>query len=113
MKIKALLIIGTLVFLLSCAVGIRKMNDLSLGMSKEQVQTAVGNNYIIRGAVVNKYNQSVEVWEYDVRKRRSLTESERYWLYMVDGKLVQWSRAGNWADEAARITNTQFTTGQQ
>ena len=112
MKTKSLLMTATLGLLFSCAVGIKRMNNLSLGMSKEQVQASVGDNYIIRGAIVNRYNQSVEVWEYDVRKRRSLTESERYWLYIVDGKLVQWSRAGNWATEAARINETQFPSGQ-
>lgn len=113
MKIKSLLLTGALGFLFSCAVGIKKMNNLSLGMSKEQVQSSVGDNYIIRGAIVNRYNQSVEVWEYDVRKRRSVTDSERYWLYIVDGKLVQWSKAGNWETEAARINETQFALGQQ
>lgn len=113
MNIKSVLMTVATVLLFSCAVGTKRMNNLSLGMSKDQVQAAVGRNYVIRGAIVNRYNQSVEVWEYDVRKRRSLTESERYWLYMVDGKLVQWSRAGNWVEEAERINNTQFQIGQQ
>ncbi len=113
MKMNNLLWTGILIFLFSCAVGIKKMNNLSLGMSKEQVKTNVGDSYIIRGAVVNKYNQSVEVWEYEVRKRHSLTHAERYWLYMVDGKLVQWGKAGDWSTEAERIKDVQFSSGQQ
>jgi hypothetical protein len=98
-------------FCFSCAIGIKKMNNLSLGMTKEEVKSAVGDNFIIRGGVVNKFNQSVEVWEYEVRKRRSITDAERYWLYMVDGKLVQWGKAGsNWANEAVRLNDVQFPT---
>ena len=113
MKRNTLLMTGLVSFLLSCAVGIKKMNNLSLGMSKEQVKANVGDSYIIRGAIVNKYNQSVEVWEYDVRKRHSITNAERYWLYMVDGKLVQWGRAGDWITEAERIKDIQFSPAQQ
>ncbi|HUP11514.1 MAG TPA: hypothetical protein VM187_04865 [Niastella sp.] len=113
MKLKSLLSISVLVFLFSCAVGIKRMNNLSLGMTKEQIKTNVGDNYIIRGAVVNDYNQSVEVWEYEVRKRRSITTTEHYWLYLVDSKLVQWGRAGDWSTEAARIKTFQFPAAQQ
>lgn len=113
MSIKSLLIIVTLFSTLSCAVGIRRMNNLSLGMTKEQVKSSVGDNYIIRGAVVNKFNQSIEVWEYEVRKRRSVTDVEKYWLYMVDNKLVQWGRAGDWITESARLNDIQFPSGPQ
>ena len=110
-KTKLAFLLFVVMFCISCAVGIKKMNRLSLGMTKEEVKSAVGNNFIIRGGVVNKFSQSVEVWEYDVRKRRSITDAERYWLYMVDGKLVQWGKAGsNWANEAVRLNDVQFPT---
>ncbi len=113
MKLKSLLIVLLSALLFSCVVGIKKMNNLSLGMTKEQVKANVGDSYLIRGAVVNNYNQSVEVWEYDVRKRHSVTKGERYWLYMVDGKLMQWGKAGDWSTEATRLKDQQFASGQQ
>ncbi len=113
MKMKSLLVVALSAFLLSCVVGIKKMNNLSLGMTKEQVKANVGDSYLIRGAVVNNFNQSVEVWEYDVRKRHSVTKAERYWLYMVDGKLVQWGKAGDWATESTRLKDVQFSSGPQ
>jgi hypothetical protein len=113
-KTKLAFILFITLFCFSCAVGIKRMNNLSLGMTKEEVKSAVGDNFIIRGGVVNRFSQSVEVWEYDVRKRRSITDSERYWLYMVDGKLVQWGKAGsNWANEAVRLNDVQFPTSTQ
>ncbi len=65
------------VFLLVSGVGCATMHSthdlerLSLNMTKDNVQRAIGNPTTVRGALQNKYGQTVEVWEYRLQSMSS------------------------------------------
>jgi hypothetical protein len=82
------------------------LHTISVGMSKSEVRSALGNPYNVIGS--KKYKEGiVEVWEYR-RYEMSQTKSydpilEQYWIYFWDSKLEQWGRPGDWDKEADRI----------
>ncbi|NNM43018.1 MAG: hypothetical protein HKM07_01575 [Chlamydiae bacterium] len=68
---------------------------------------------VARGSIINKFGQSIEVREYKTKDwlATSWQEYERtYWLYFCDGKLVQWGRAGDWAEAKRMIYDINFKT---
>lgn len=115
----------------------RKLRQINLGMSKEKIVETMGEPTVVRGAITNKFNQVVEVWEYKIDKGKSakrragevfftlttfgfgspvlLTHGEicNYWLYFHDNKLVQWGQAGDWKAEADRIYEINFSRGEK
>jgi hypothetical protein len=108
------------------------LRQVSLDMSKEQVVSVLGDPTVARGAIRNKYNQVVEVWEYtlalpskdstgEIAGKTAITiiscgmgavafrpEKKDYWLYFLDDKLVQWGEAGDWKKEPERIYEFNF-----
>ena len=87
---------------------------------------------VARGSITNKFGQIIEVREYTVdigKNGRQRTqeilitigtfglaspifftagEINTYWLYFCDGKLVQWGRAGDWAEAQKMIYDINF-----
>ncbi len=118
----------------SCANSIAssKLMTVSIDMDKQQVLGKLGNPAVLRGSIKNKYNQVIEVWEYQIDKGKSgeqvrrewtatlltvglcapilLSEGtvETYWLYFCDGKLVKWGQASDWKREADIIYDINF-----
>jgi len=87
------------------------LNKLNLQMTKSEAEKNVGKPDAVRGAIQNKYGQTIEVWEYMlVKSPNYLTPGPvvTYWLYFCDGKLVQWGEAGDWGKEADRIYEIRF-----
>ena len=106
-------------------------------MSKKEIIKQMGNPTVVRGAIRNKYNQVVEVWEYKLDKGKTGKQSaaewtatlcsfglgapllmsdgelQDYWLYFYNDQLVQWGQAGDWKKEADRIYDFNFNTEQQ
>jgi hypothetical protein len=104
----------------------------STGMSKAEVIKKVGRPAIVRGIIKNKNCETVEVWEYKVGKGKdfeqvatetvftvmsagagaplliSAAETDRCWVYFVDGKFAGWSRAGDWARDTDKICEMRF-----
>lgn len=54
----------------------------------------------IRGNLMSKHGQTIEIWEYKRYKGGiSLNEIKiptEYWFYFVDGQLENWSEASEW-----------------
>lgn len=80
-----------------------RLEDLTIGMSKEQVKFQLhrGPDNVIGS---KRYSNGViEVWQYS--KYDALTNGlkERYWLYFLDNNLQQWGRPGDWQKEADQI----------
>lgn len=121
-------------FFVGCATPAKHMTRISLGMSKEQVVQNLGNPTVARGAIRNKFDQTVEVWEYrlalaedEVGRKTALTiltlgigalsyadrDMKNYWLYFVEDKLVRWGEAGDWNREASQIYEFQFNPSPQ
>lgn len=113
----------------------KKFIQLKLGMQKSEVIDTIGEPRILRGSITNKYGQTIEVWEYRVKMPNDdsagqiigksiftiltfgagaatfRTHKEDYWLYFVDGKLVQWGQAGDWNDAQKQIYEVNFNQG--
>jgi hypothetical protein len=81
---------------------------LQIGMTKNQVIEAIGEPDLARGSLQNKYGQLVEVWEYDRLVSNWAWDRKLMWVYLHDGKLVQWGQAGDWRREADRIYEMRF-----
>lgn len=138
--LKLFLIIGLCISLVGCATT-RRLQQISLGMTKDEVVTKIGNPTVVRGCITNKHGQVVEVWEYNLRvkqvgvgevvgktflaictlgislaishPRERGAEKRDYWLYFINDKLVQWGQAGDWKTEADRIYEFRFDTGEK
>ena len=106
-------------------------------MKKEDVMKKMGKKGAARGSMINKYGQVIEVREYQVDRGKSdsqlgreltftvLTlglgapvllaegEIETYWLYFHDGQLVQWGKAGDWAEAERSIYDVNFNISHQ
>lgn len=113
--IHSLLITATV--LLAGCTGTRQptiLERIQLGQDKQAVAGNIGRPDVVRGAVVNRHGQSIEVWEYKLA-RWALFEIDqdirRYWLYFVDNRLSRWGEAGDWGREADRIYEIRFETG--
>jgi len=107
---KLTILVGVILVLIGCATT-QSFQNLSLGTTKGEVTKAIGKPYVVRGAMQNKYGQTIEVWEY--RPARWTMDAvayytDRYWLYFVEDKLVQWGQAGDWSREADRIYEIRF-----
>jgi hypothetical protein len=74
----------------------------------------MGDPHAVRVSMVNKFGQAVEVLEYSVLKKgKALNimpwDTNPYWFYIVDGKLVRWgSPPGDWENEANRVYEIKF-----
>jgi len=112
-----------------------KLDVVELGMNKTQVCNNLGQG-VRRGAIINKFGQNIEVWEYKVKEGISggqlgaqigvsiLTlgmtapligqggEIHEYWLFFVDGHLVRWGRAGDWDNAQKQIYDINFNFNQ-
>ena len=108
------------IFLSSCASRYASEKDLSyltLHMKKEAATDRMASQGVIRGALVNKYGQTIEVVEYVMKDLRFGALSpeciKTYWLYFCDGELVQWGRAGDWAEAQRQIYDINFNMTSQ
>ncbi len=94
----------------------QRLSSLQIGMSEAQAASVIGSRYTVRGAIQNKYGQSVKVWEVVLSQPKTGREvaggvtltvltfgfaapvlampgkEKPYWLYFVDGRLVRWVR---------------------
>lgn len=102
-------------------------------MSKNEVTKTIGQPDAVRGAIRNKFDQTIEVWQYRMRTPSKDTvgsatgktaaavitlgislamerpgEYVDYWMYFLDGQLVQWGQAGDWESEKRSIYEVRF-----
>ncbi|HBS47645.1 TPA: hypothetical protein DEO28_04770 [Candidatus Dependentiae bacterium] len=111
-------LIFTIPFFSACAhepLKPKKIMHISLGMEKQQVINQLGKPRIFRGSMINKFGQTIEVFEYKVDKtiyswweQNPTPEIVNYLFYFHDNKLVQWGEAGDWQKEADRISEIRF-----
>jgi hypothetical protein len=117
-----------------CAtVSTKKLERISLGMSKTEVVEKMGKPTVVKGNIRNKYGQTIEVWEYrmipgkgvkilghtlgvifllgtwafaaPVLYREQVTP---YWLYFYNDRLMQWREAGYWDAESDKIYEIDY-----
>ena len=135
-KFKIIILPIVFFFIWGCATSekrsVEELKKISLGMSKKEVMTSLGEPTVARGAIRNRYSQIVEVWEYTltlpteestgtiigktvitvitVGMGARLFEGERknYWLYFYEDTLVEWKEVGDWGKEIDRIYKYKF-----
>lgn len=126
---KTLLGLTTLTFLTTSCAHYAKESDLDaikIGMKKEKAMDGMSSRGYMRGSVLNKWGDIIEVREYQVERPPEpafyiagaiLTVCtfgimfpilfaggtvDTYWMYFANDKLIQWGKAGDWK-EAERI----------
>ncbi len=78
-------------------------------MSKAEVQQVSGEPTVVRGAIRNRFNQAIEIWQYQLVLPDSVGQTVRdYWFYFLRDELVQWGEAGDWSREPDRIHHFDF-----
>tara|TARA_B100000315_G_C14047108_1_gene350171 strand:+ start:57 stop:473 length:417 start_codon:yes stop_codon:yes gene_type:complete len=136
---KHTLLIITALFITSiiftgCAttVSTQKLRDIRLDMNKNEIIAELGEPLAVRGSMKNKFNQTIEVWEYKLDQGKDafqkgeelmltfttcglaapllLSEgtTRHYWMYFYDDRLVQWGERGDWKKEADVIYEVRF-----
>ncbi len=111
---------------------VKNLDNIALLMSKEEVIKKLKGQGTARGSILNKFGQTIEVREYKMANRKtgeqvggevavtlltfglaapvffSQGEVDTYWLYFCDGKLVQWGKAGDWAEAQKMVYDINF-----
>lgn len=107
---KKLIFVLLTVLMVGCKTTKSVLADISLGMSKKDVSSSIGKPKSVRGSIKNKYDQIIEVWEYQLCDYpfSSFVTCDNYWMYFADGRLVQWGQAGDWGKEANAIYEVRF-----
>ena len=82
------------------------MSKISVGMSEEDVRKILGGPADVIGSRFYEGGHVIRVLQYleaefalDIHDRLK----KNYYLYFIDGKLVQWGRPGDWEKEADQI----------
>ncbi len=120
---KTIVLLISLLFLLGCASmrSTKALQKVFVGSSLEEVIEVMGRPALIKGVVKNRYGKNVEVLEYNLTQEQikeqlsadllvasKLKETQNYWLYFVNDKLVKVSEATNWRKEIKRIYRLEF-----
>lgn len=84
----------------------RRVSDLRLGMTPEEVLDRMGRPYAIRTAKLYRDGTFQEVWEYIPSIFSVALFADRYdktfWVYFDNGRLVQWGEPGDFTGSPAR-----------
>ena len=71
------------------------LNYLSLGMSKSQVLSTIGQPNFVPGAIQTTDGKSIETWQYDTYDLLG-NRVDSYCLHFVNGQLQQWRQNNLW-----------------
>ena len=111
---RIVLILGAIALIsISCSPMAKKnvLENINLNMTKSEVKELMPIPPVIRGSMINKYNQYVDIWEYELVGGVSDVlggRSTLYRFYFYDNRLVRWGVAGEWQREADRIYEIRF-----
>jgi len=121
-KLTKLILLIFIIFVLpsSCAPRLRTLSEIDPQMGEDDVKQKLGKPISVKGVIVNKYNQKIEVWEYYLYE--GVTPSfacyhtsdfdhsyKVFWLYFANNKLVKAREATGWSKEVEDdIYETKF-----
>ncbi len=88
------LVLGLVLMATGCSIPARKMRNLQLGMTPDQVREAAGKPYTVRAAKQYEDGQTAIVWEYI---SRFAIYPKDYWVMFENGKVVQWGEPGDFS----------------
>lgn len=94
------------------------VEQFKLGMTKDQVAEVLGAPMTPRGMTVNKFDQVIEVFQYEEfqpEKPPPATSPDivdvkpsSFYLFFYNNQLVQWGEADDWREVAKLIYETRF-----
>lgn len=81
------------------------MSAVSIGMTEQQVREILGEPADVIGSHVYEDNRIIRVLQYLEAELGFAVDrlNKNYYLYFLDGRLVQWGRPGDWQKEADKI----------
>ena len=85
----AVLLVGSVV---GCSSPGKKVKNVRLGMTPDEVLDAMGKPTTIRAAKVYEDGQTQQVWEY---VQRLALDPRDVWIYFENDKAVQWGAPGD------------------
>ena len=128
------LILIAIALIAGCATKTSVLRSLELGMNKNQVVEVAGEPRVVRGAMVNSFGQSIEVWEYALATPNEDSagtligkgvitvatlglaagsfspKKKGYWIIFSDSRLARWGEAGDWDSAKRQIIDVQFNS---
>ncbi len=89
--------LALVVGLIGCSSTGKKLKDLRLGMTPDEVKDVLGKPTVVRAAKVYEDGQSQQVWEY---LQRWAINPMDFWIYYENDKLVQWGQPGDFSGKS-------------
>lgn len=97
----ALFTVLTAFIVAGCTTPDRRVSDLRLGMTYDEVEEAMGRPFAVRASKVFEGEEWMDVWEYrpPVFSLAAVTEKydRIYWVFFENGKVVQWGEPGDFS----------------
>ncbi len=85
---------------IGCSTPTKKIKNLTLGMTPEEVLEQMGDPYTIRAAKVFDDGHTTEIWEY--QPAFLSFNPKTFWIYFENQKVVQWGEPGDFAGKSGR-----------
>lgn len=129
-------VLALLLLLPACVKPVKrqKLLKIELGMTKDQINKILGQPKLLRGSIINRDRQIVEVFEYDVDTGKSSSQIwsnigyaflaafcnvwifaqgsdshiKPFWFFFHNNVLVKWGGAGDWQQEMYIVHEMKF-----
>lgn len=75
------------------------VSKLSLGMTPDEVEAAIGKPFNVRAAKMYSETEWAQVWEY--LPPAFTWNPKTYWVYFENDKVVQWGEPGDFTGSSA------------
>lgn len=85
--------------LVGCASPAKKIKDVRLGMTPDEIMDAMGKPTTIRAAKVYEDGQTQQIWEY---AEHFALEPRDFWIFFENEKVVQWGQPGDFAGKTGQ-----------
>ncbi|HMO51074.1 MAG TPA: hypothetical protein PKE26_07545 [Kiritimatiellia bacterium] len=89
-----------MVLAVGCTTPAKKIKEIRLGMTPEEVLDVMDKPFTIRAAKVFQDGYTTEVWEYQPRFFE--VNPKVFWIYFENAKVVQWGEPGDFAGKSGR-----------
>lgn len=99
-QLAGLFVVCMVLVAVGCSSPAKKIKNLELGMTPDEVRNEMGNPFTIRAAKVFEDGQVTEVWEYQPRFME--LNPKTFWIYFENRKVVQWGEPGDFAGKSGR-----------
>jgi hypothetical protein len=96
--VRMCVIMSCVLGLVACATPAKRVKNMRLGMTPDEVRKKMGDPFTVRASKVFADGQTMEIWEY-VAWFTILPKD--FWVYFENGKVVQWGQPGDFSGSQA------------